>query len=362
VGNAGATFAAPGYTVMPGHFDTPMYQKYSLEIQQQLTKNDSVSIGYNGNHGRNIAMADGMVNAYVRKDGYGVPPNGVVPYPTAAPDSRFKAVTQYETVGFSNYNGMTVSWTHRTGFGLQGQVNYTWSHSQDTISDSGGAGNTYSGDSITGVMFPGRPDANYASSDYDMRHVITGNLVWQPRFDKWLGAPKMIGGDWNITGTFLYKTGTPFTVAAEDVTIYNSGAGPATLIPIMTGNQFNCDSGAAKTPCLSGDTFASPSGADATISPQRRNMFRAPGYFNMDMSILKGFQIFPGHENAKLFLGMNAYNLLNHPNFGTPCSDISACQVGLIQSTVSPATSPYGSFTGSAASARILQFSAKFQF
>jgi len=356
VAGAGAFFSPPTFTSMPAHFDTPMYQKYSLEVQRMVGSNDSVTLGYTGNHGRKLTMSDGMVNAYKAA--------GVAPFPTSAPDSRFANVTDYNSEGYSWYNGMTVTWNHRMKAGLSAQVNYTWSHATDTVSNLGSNGTIYGGNSINGYMIPGNADFMYASSDFDVRHLISANFVWQPRFDTWMHAPKVIGKDWTFTGTMLNKTGGPFTVTSFGRSVTNGwiGGGQAYFYPTVTGNQWTCDSSATHTACLGNDTFANPT---TTVSDQRRNMFRGPGYFDMDLSISKGFQIVPSRENMKLVLGMNAYNVLNHPNFANPCTDAltGTCGTfGMITSTVSPATSPYGSFTGSAASARILQFNAKFQF
>ena len=60
--------------------------------------------------------------------------------------------------------------------------------------------------------------------------------------------------------------------------------------------------------------------------------------------------------------GVNFYNVFNHPNFANPVGDINSGQFGTIQSTVTPPTSPYGSFVGSAVSGRLIQLNAKVNF
>jgi hypothetical protein len=72
---------------------------------------------------------------------------------------------------------------------------------------------------------------------------------------------------------------------------------------------------------------------------------------------------FPLTETIKLGVGANIFNLLNHPNFDLPNNDLAAASnVGSISSTVSSATSPYGSFVGAVASGRIIQLHAKLTF
>ena len=53
------------------------------------------------------------------------------------PDPRFGAVTQLSTGANSHYNGLQLTAEKRLGHGLQVQVNYTWSHCIDTVSNGG---------------------------------------------------------------------------------------------------------------------------------------------------------------------------------------------------------------------------------
>ena len=88
----------------------------------------------------------------------------------------------------------------------------------------------------------------------------------------------------------------------------------------------------------------------------------------------------PNHESIKFILGVNAYNVLNHPNFTNPSSDIGnggvvttgggvngtgpnfSQNLGRSFGTASVPTSIYGSGLGGDASIRILQLHAKIAF
>ncbi|PYX52530.1 MAG: hypothetical protein DMG79_00450 [Acidobacteria bacterium] len=100
-------------------------------------------------------------------------------------------------------------------------------------------------------------------------------------------------------------------------------------------------------------------GGETNFGNIPRNAFRGPHYFNTDISLLKNIPI---TEHVSLGLGANAYNVLNHPSFANPISDISDGQFGQIRSTVEPPTSPYGAFVGSAVSGRLLQVQARLTF
>ncbi len=65
--------------------------------------------------------------------------NGFIGVLPAAPlDGRFNSVTQLTNSGISNYHGLTATLVRRFTKGLSGQLNYTWSHSLDDVSNGGG--------------------------------------------------------------------------------------------------------------------------------------------------------------------------------------------------------------------------------
>ena len=61
-------------------------------------------------------------------------------------------------------------------------------------------------------------------------------------------------------------------------------------------------------------------------------------------------------------IGANAYNILNHPHFANPDDSITSGTFGQVQSTVVPASSPYGNFQGSSVSGRVLQLEMQVKF
>jgi hypothetical protein len=70
----------------------------------------------------------------------------------------------------------------------------------------------------------------------------------------------------------------------------------------------------------------------------------------------------PGWERASLGLGLQFFNLFNHPNFTLPIFDTSNPNFGKIANTVSTPTSILGSFLGGDASPRLIQIKAEFKF
>ena len=110
--------------------------------------------------------------------------------------------------------------------------------------------------------------------------------------------------------------------------------------------------------CLSASQFAAP-GAQHNFGNVPRNSFRGPNYFDTDLNLSKLFSI---GEKMKFQIGAFFFNILNHPNFDNPFNNVATGTFGQILETVSPPSSAYGSFQGSAVSGRVVQTMVKFIF
>jgi hypothetical protein len=123
-----------------------------------------------------------------------------------------------------------------------------------------------------------------------------------------------------------------------------------------------CGRAAVNIPCFTASQFAPPAAAppfttQADFGNLPRNSFRGPGYFNLDS---KFFKSIPVSERMRLTFGASAYNLFNHPNFASPNSDIAFPGLGLITSTTTNPSGPYGIYGGP--SGRAVVINSKLQF
>jgi hypothetical protein len=112
-------------------------------------------------------------------------------------------------------------------------------------------------------------------------------------------------------------------------------------------------------------------GDTINYSTQRRNQYRGPHYFDMDLNLFKNFKI---AERFNLAIGAQAFNAFNHPNFGLPNAGFASFfdqttgtyspdpTFGTITSMQGTPTSPYGNFLGFDSSPRVMQLSAKLVF
>lgn len=366
-------FFPPGFT-NPGHIVAPTTQEWNLEIQHMFGNSTAVTLNYVGNHGIHETAGFNGVNGYC-------PPSvctlGWPGLPASQPDPGYGEVNEYNTVGISNYNGLNLSVQHRFSHGLQMQVNYSWGHALDEVSNGGF--NPFIDVSGASLLNPANDQNlrqyNYGNADYDVRHSINANYVYElPK-----GPTALLKG-WQLSGTVFWRTGFPYTVTNSGVTdeLSSLGSGaPAfanyngpTSHQVCRGPGGSLDGG--PIPCISTSYF--PDFGDCGAGQpcpsnqlgegymdQRRNQFFGPHYFDTDMTIMKYTRI-PHWETAKLGIGAQFFNLFNHPNFQAPINNINDPSFGQVLGTVNPPTSILGSFLGGDASTRLIQLTAKFNF
>src|ERR1700733_15147980 len=338
----------------------PKFVEWNLEVQHTLGKNTLISLNYVGNHGYDILLTNPYLNAFCTTAVCG---SGFTEIPVgAAPDPRVAAVQQLTNAGYSNYHGLTASVQQNLWHGLTARFNYTYSHATDNVSN-GGVLPYSETNSILNQIDPANPNAAYASSDYDLRHQLSANYVWDlpVKFSSHL-MNTLLGG-WQVAGTFFYRTGFPFSIedGRQGVAFVpnNLTANGANLANVLyapaAGVPTNFGASCATTACFSASTFATPTDFNAFA----RNAFRGPGYFNTDMNVKKSF---PLNERFKFTLGANFFNILNHPNFDNPVSNNLSSSFGMITTAAVSPTTPYGSFAAAAEGMRIVQVFAKISF
>jgi hypothetical protein len=363
----GATCAKPDYnSVLQNTVPNPKYLEWNIQVQQSIGEKSVVSLNYVGNRGSQLFVFNPWVNAYA--GGFGT----FTGLPTAAPDTRVNNVSELTNNGTSNYNGVTLTFTRQLTKGFSGTINYTYSHALDDVSN-GGVSPFSIDDSYLYQFNPaGLRVANYSNSDYDVRHNLSANYVWDLPFKSSMGFLNQIIGGWTVSGTFFTRTGYPFTVTdgLPGLVLGNGLAGVTGLPAQWSGTgPTSCgkpkvDSTNTLVPCLDATTQfpVSFNATETGFSTTRRNIFRGPNYFNSDFDVLKRFKI---TERAALGVGANFYNIFNHPNFANPNTDVNGiynAPFGTVTSTAVPATSIYGAFVGSSVSGRVVQLHARVEF
>ncbi|MBS1794587.1 MAG: TonB-dependent receptor [Acidobacteria bacterium] len=261
---------------------------------------------------------------------------------------QFSTNAYVTNLGKSEYNGLLVSLQKRFSQGYQFDFNYTYSHSLDNNSS---VANTVFGGLICDLR---NPDLCRGPSDFDIRHLINVNGIWELPF----GRGKFFGkdmskfwdafvGGFQLSGIFTYRSGLPFNP--------NTGSFPVGFVldspAVLTGNSSAL---ATNLRDVNGNIqlFADATAALAAFRNPRngevgnRNVLRGPSFWNLDLGLQKNFRM--PWENTRLQIRADAFNVFNHNVFGLPDANINGTTFGRITTTAS--------------APRELQFAVRFDF
>lgn len=240
---------------------------------------------------------------------------------------QFGALSAFSTIGRSNYNSLQLSLRERLRDDVTFDFNYTYGHSFDTVSGLQNSTSYGTGFIVNALD----PDANYASSDFDARHIINANwVVGLPvgRGKRFLtnssSLVDQIFGGWQTTGIFRWNSGLPIQTPFDCcvwATNWNVQSNGVRVRPVESSPTRN---GANGTPNI----FSDPVAVYRSFRPARpgevgdRNVLRAPGYIALDMGLYKSFRM-PWEGHALQFR-WEVFNVTNTQRFdGLTISDLS---------------------------------------
>ncbi len=368
-------------TAVPdGELHAPYFMEWSVGMEHQFGTTANVKAQYVGTRAVNQPYST-QVNGYQT-----LCQGCFAPFPFMHPtDSRFGAVTQFSTGANSHYNGLQLTAMKRLSHGLQGQVNYTFSHCMDTVSNGG-----FLQFSAGGILspLPGDLARDYGPCDYDIRHNLNGQYVYQLPVKVRSHSLGYALNGWQISGTAFWHSGVPFSVLSTPYSANGNGivqgSGPqfASLVPGVPLYEHHSIPGvtqAGTLQWLNPDAFISavdPStgqcyGGDTPQNCQfgslGRNALRGPDFLWSDFYLTKWF---PLTEHAKLRFEAQFFNVFNHPNFalpsmvqaGIPGNPSTQTGFGALTYTTSPPTGLLGVGLGGDSSPRMIAFQARLEF
>ena len=368
-------------TAVPdGKLHAPYFMEWSLGLEHELGTTGSIHAQYVGTRAVNQPYLT-QVNGYQTVCG-----GCFAPFPYAhATDPRFGAVTQFSTGANSHYNGLQLTAIKRIGHGLMGQINYTWSRCMDTVSNGG-----FLQFSAGGILspLPGELARDYGPCDYDIRHNLSAQYVYQlPVKVRNRDLGYALNG-WQVSGTVLWHSGIPFSVlstpySADGNGVVN-GSGPQFAsvvagVPLYEHNPIPGVTQPGTVQWLNPDAFVStvdPStgacaGGDSPKNCQfgnlGRNALRGPNFTWSDFYLSKWFAL---TEQVKLRFDVQFFNIFNHPNFGLPSMVLAGIPgkpstqsgFGALTYTTSPPTGLLGVGLGGDSTPRMIAFQLRLEF
>jgi Carboxypeptidase regulatory-like domain len=347
----------------------PTLISYSLRIEQELTPNTSLTIGYVGSHGYHELVgvdantpvpvicpaspcpADYPANFPAPLAGSPVPAGSYyIPAGTPKANPSLANTWTWFSVGDSSYNALQLDLNHRFSHDLSFRATYTWSKALD---DGDSLNQTTAGNAPGLVANPYDIRADWGLATYDVRNLGSISAVYALPFGMGKRYANGLTGfangavsGWSVTSIVTVQSGFPFTPQLS----YNPSNNGDTRNPVrpfvnpgfagsvITGNPAQWFNPAA---------FLQPPANSGFYGNLGRDTLIGPGVATWDFSALKDTSI---HERLTLQFRAEIFNLLNHTNFNTP---------NLIVFTPSGVSGTAGAITSTSTTARQIQFALK---
>jgi hypothetical protein len=350
---------------------TPTLISYSLRIQQELSPNTSLTVGYVGSHGYHeligidanepfpvicpaspcpanypATFPAGIANTPVPAGAYFVPT-------TTKANPAIANTWTWFSEGTSSYNALQVDVNRRLGAGLTLRGVYTFSK---VLDDGDSLNATTSGGGPALASNPFNLKADWGLGTFDIRHVaVVSGIYALPvgRGKRFLGglegfANAMASG-WTVNSIVTLQGGFPFSPQLSYNPSNNGDtrnpvrpfANPAFTGPVILGNPkqwFNPSAFLAPANTAANGGFYGNVGRDTLIGP---------GLATWDFSVLKETRI---RERLNLQFRAELFNLLNRANFNQPNAIV------FTPSGVSPTA---GAITSTSTTSRQVQFGMK---
>jgi hypothetical protein len=290
--------------------------QWSFGIQRDIGRDMMVDVSYVGTRGLRLLINSLNINTSIpgpggqgpRRPYYSINPNIVnISYRTNAGDSK--------------YESLQARLEKRLSHGLTFGIAYTYaSYLADTGNVNGGGNSDIQNAYCVRCNWGPVPD--------DFKHVLAINHVYQVPFGPHRGHLNSglwsaILGNWDINGIWSAHTGPRFTPILGTNVSNSSGGGnqrPNRIASgVLPGGQQSVDRWF--------DTSAFVAPAIYTFGNSGTGILVGPGYFNVDLGIVRQFPI---TERVGLNFRAEAFNAFNRTNFNAPNASIGTAQAGII--------------------------------
>ncbi|HET6178836.1 MAG TPA: carboxypeptidase-like regulatory domain-containing protein [Candidatus Sulfotelmatobacter sp.] len=348
---------------------SPTLISWSLRVQQELSPNTSLTIGYVGSHGYHEIIGidanqpfpticpsspcpatypstfpGALANAPVPAGAFYIPAN------TPKANPAIANTWTWFSRGDSNYNALQLDVNRRFSHGLSLRGVYTWSKALD---DGDSLNATTAGNAPGLVSNPFDLRADYGLATYDVRHVAVINAVYMLPFGKGQALANSLEGwrdrlvsGWSVNSILTLQGGFPFTPQLSYNPSNNGDtrnpvrpfANPAFTGPVILGKPGQW---------FDPNAFLAPPPNSGFYGNLGRDTLIGPGLATWDFSTIKETSI---HEGVAVQFRAEIFNLLNRANFNTP---------NLITFTPSGVSGTAGAISSTSTTSRQIQFGLK---
>lgn len=280
----------------------PYTLQWSAALEQALGRQQVISATYIGSVGRRLLQSELVFS----------------------PNPTFGRAYLAGNFATSDYDALQIQLQRRLSRGFQGLASYSWSHSIDTASASSAVGNK-----ANALVSAVDPNSNRAASDFDIRHEFSAGITYDIPTLAANAVGKAIVSGWSLETVIQIRSAPPVDIYnSKFSTLLNSFANvrPDVVpgVPLyLYGNVY--PGGVAFNPAAFTNPPTSSGGTPIRQGNFGRNVLRGFGAGQWDFAVHRDFPI---RESLALQFRAEMFNVLNHPNFGTPVADLNNPQFG----------------------------------
>jgi hypothetical protein len=303
-------------------FKTPRYHNFNLGIQQEVFRNNVLSLTYSGQRGRDLIIYHDLNASPIGSPSSSDPTTICssasdcdASRPLAATFPNLQHVIQASNFGTSQYDSLQVSFNQRNWRGFDTQYNLTWSKCIDLNSVNRGGQGDYpqiNNDNPVGSTALAHPnfDENRGLCDHDVRlNFNVGGVYTFPAFHA-LGT--RLGNGWKLSTIYTAVGGRPIGV------FKNGGGDPSGQGLTGTAIRANYDGSPVVYNTRNPDAYVQIVPGQftvpdpGTVGNSPRNILTGPGLSQWDMSLIKNTKL---SEKLSFEIRWEVYNVLNRANF-----------------------------------------------
>jgi hypothetical protein len=295
------------------HLPNARKDQWSFDIQREISRGASLDLQYVGSHTQHLDRS--FFN--------NTPQPGPGLVDPRRPSQNFKSRRIIQNDLIANYDAVSIILRKRMRQGLQADVHYTWSKTNDMATHSNGGGQTMNNYDIW---------ADYGPAAWDVPHRFVASYIYDVPFLKSSRQPilKYVVAGWQIGGVTTVQSGTPVnvTLSTDTANIGISNLQRPNLVgsvpsldcqPIANSRQLGS--------CFDAAAFQLP--AAFTFGNAPRDLLRGPKFASTDLSLMKDFPIGGG---AKFQFRAEIFNAFNNVNYGNPNGVFNSASFGRISS------------------------------
>lgn len=276
-----------GITTSDPNLKLPYTLHWNFAWEQSLGREQSLSTTYVGNAGRRLLVQRTLT--------------------LTAFNPNFSDLRLITNDASSDYHALQMQFQRRLSRGIQALVSYTWAKAIDVVST----------DVVSNLLLRG-------PSDFDIRHNLTGAVTYDIPALKQDGVAGAILRQWSIDTRFNTQSALPLNIVSGIILDPSDGTQIARRANLIDGVPVYLDD-----PTVPGGRIVNRAAFSIPLPNQQgnlgRNVIRGLPAWQIDMALRRQFNL---TERLNLQLRAEAFNIFNHPNFGTINNSLTSTTFG----------------------------------